>query len=156
MIGVDLQPLSVVENVGFRKYSAKLQPLYSIPLRKVLTNTLIPHYVSEISLIIKSMLAETSFVSVATDIWSSDSNKSFCSVTCHFIYNDKQENVVLETKEIPGSHTGINIANCLSAVFDKWEINNKTTAIVTDNGANVKAAVTEHLKKNTSLVQHTL
>lgn len=157
MIGKDLQPLSVVENEGFRDYTNALQPLYTLPTRKTLTNNLIPKFCKDISDKLKEMLDQTEHVGITTDIWSSDSNKSFITVTCHFIYNGEQKNVVLETKEIPGSHTGIAIANSLQEVFNKWSISEKITAIVTDNGANIKNAVSEQLNKtHVPCVAHTL
>lgn len=157
MIGNDLQPLSIVENKGFIEYTHKLQPLYSIPSRKVLTNTLIPNTCNEISTKIKLMLSQTENVGITTDIWSSDSNKSFITVTCHYIYDDIQENAVLETREIPGSHTGANIATSLRNILSDWEITDKVVAIITDNGANIKSAVNDYFKKTqVPCVAHTL
>lgn len=154
MIGLDLQPLSIVENQGFKEYSAKLQPLYVLRQGK---DALIPHYVNAISNNIKTMLNETRYVAITTDIWSSDSNRSFCTVTCYFIQDDKQNNLVLETNEIPGSHTAINIAYYIAKILNKWEITNKVVAVVTDNGANIKAAVKNHFKKtHIPCVAHTL
>lgn len=41
MIVSDYQPLSIVENVGFLEYTKKLQPLYSVPSRKLLANKIV-------------------------------------------------------------------------------------------------------------------
>lgn len=104
------------------------------------------------------MLGQTSNVGITTDIWSSYSNRSFLTVTCHFINADcEQMNFVLETSEIPGSHTGAAIATSLKQVFSKWNISEKVTAMVTDNDSNVNNAVLEHLKKtHIPCVAHTL
>lgn len=157
MIGVDLQPLSIVENKGFREYSFKLQPQYMLPSRKVLTNTLIPSVCNDISNEIRSKLENVEHVGVTTDIWSSDTNISFMTVTCHFIYNDEKQNVVLETREMPGSHTALSIATSLRQIFELWNIHNKVVSVTTDNGANIKSAVTDHLKiTHIPCVAHTL
>lgn len=42
MIAVDLQPLQIVENVGFGRLLNLLQPKYKIKSRKYFTNTLLP------------------------------------------------------------------------------------------------------------------
>jgi len=42
LICKDLQPLSVVENEGFREYSSHLNPRYKIPSRKTIRDKLIP------------------------------------------------------------------------------------------------------------------
>lgn len=158
MVGKDLQPLSIVENEGFREYTAKLQSNYTLPSRKTLTKKLIPEICNEISQKIRNMLNQTKNVGVTTDIWSSDSNKSFITVTCHFINtNNELENVVLDTKEIPGSHTAEAIAGSVQGVFDDWNISDKVIAIITDNGSNVKKAVNDILKKShIPCVGHTL
>uniref|UniRef100_A0A6P7H2S3 Zinc finger BED domain-containing protein 1-like n=1 Tax=Diabrotica virgifera virgifera TaxID=50390 RepID=A0A6P7H2S3_DIAVI len=158
MIGKDLQPLSIVENEGFRDYTEQLQPLYKLPSRKTLTNILVPEVCREISENIKSMLNQTDSVGITTDIWSSDSNTSFISVTCHFISDTSElQNVVLDTKEIPGSHTAELIAAYVQEVIDDWNISDKITAIITDNGSNIKKAVNVILKKtHIPCVGHTL
>lgn len=102
-----------------------MQPLYSVPSRKTLTEKLIPYYVEEISTYIKYMVSEAKYVAVTTDIWSSDSNKSFLRVTSHFIHDDKHKNMVLETKELPGRHTDINIADCLTKYLINGEFRTK-------------------------------
>ncbi|XP_072400487.1 E3 SUMO-protein ligase ZBED1-like [Diabrotica undecimpunctata] len=95
------------------------------------------------------MLNQTDSGRITTDIWSSNSKKSFLSVTCHFISdNSVLQNVVLNTKEIPGSHTADLILPYVQEVFDDWNISNKVTAITTGNRANVKKAVNDVLKKN--------
>lgn len=157
MIAQDLQPLSIVENKGFLEYSQKLQPLYNLPSRKVLTNNLIPNICKDISANIRSKINLVKSVGITTDIWSSDTNNSFLSCTCHYIYNDDLVNSVLDTVEIPGSHTGENIASALANIFSNWGISGKIIAIITDNGANIKNAVSKCLfKTHVPCVAHTL
>ncbi|VEN52714.1 unnamed protein product [Callosobruchus maculatus] len=58
MVAIDLQPLSVVENIGFIQYSKQLQPLYELPSRKNLTTKLIPNAYSKIRLQLEKMLEQ--------------------------------------------------------------------------------------------------
>lgn len=93
------------------------------------------------------MLKKVEHLAVTTDIWTSDSNKAYISATTHFVHNNKIINAVLATKKIPESHTGENIASALSNCFDEWDIKNKIVTVVSDNGANIKNAICEHLQK---------
>ncbi|XP_025418959.1 zinc finger BED domain-containing protein 4-like, partial [Sipha flava] len=97
MIVTDYQPLSLVENSGFLEYSKKLQPLYKVPTS----------------------------LSITTDIWTSDNNIAYLTVTCHFIFDDRLYSPVLATREMHESHTGVNIANLLSDILNEWGIKDK-------------------------------
>ncbi|XP_036345283.1 zinc finger BED domain-containing protein 1-like [Rhagoletis pomonella] len=76
MICVDLQPLSIVEDEGFRNYTYQLNPNYSLPSRKMLAEKLLPQQydVSKAALI--EMLQQVDFVAGTTDLWTSDNNAS--------------------------------------------------------------------------------
>lgn len=157
MIVLDFQPLSLVENTGFKEYSKHLQPLYSLPNRKLLSTKMLPGAYNAVRVQLIDILKEVKYLAVTTDIWTSDNNRAYISVTSHFAHNNQLTNAVLATKEIPETHTGINIAAALSDCFDEWDISQKIITIVSDNGANVKNAITEHLhKRHHPCVAHTL
>lgn len=86
-------------------------------------------------------------LSVTTDMWSSDSNKSFLTVTVHFISDFKLHSSVLSTHEVNSDHSSLNISEAIKTVLDKWEINEKVVTVVTDNAKNMKKAVKDDLKK---------
>ncbi|KAL4148694.1 hypothetical protein QTP88_002865 [Uroleucon formosanum] len=89
--------------------------------------------------------------------WTSDCNKSYLTVTCHFIHNNRLHSPVLATREVKDSHTGLNIATALTHIFNEWSIANKIVTIVSDNGSNIKNAINEHLLKyHHPCVAHTL
>ncbi|KAE9542433.1 hypothetical protein AGLY_003294 [Aphis glycines] len=157
MITADYQPLSIVENVGFLEFTKKIQPLYTPPSRKLLTTKLLPDQYNVIYLKLKYMLENVNDVSITTDMWTSDSTRSYITVTCHFIFNDCLYSPVLATEEVKESHTGENIASALSNIFNEWNISNKIVTIVSDNGANIKHAINDHLLKyHHPCVAHTL
>lgn len=130
MIVSDYQPLSLVENSGFLEYSKKLQPLYKVPSRKTLTTKLLPNEYNKIVAILKKMLENVAGLSITTDIWTSDNNIAYLTVTCHFIFDDRPYSPVLATREMRESHTGVNIANLLSDILNKWGIKDKIVTIV--------------------------
>ncbi|KAL4083415.1 hypothetical protein QTP88_028731 [Uroleucon formosanum] len=152
MIVSDYQPLSIVENVGFLEYTKKLQPLYSVPSRKLLTTKFLPQEYNVISSKLKLILENICIVNL-----TSDCNKSYLTVTCHFIHNNRLHSPVLATREVKDSHTGLNIATALTHIFNEWSIANKIVTIASDNGSNIKNAINEHLLKyHHPCVVHTL
>lgn len=122
MIVVDYQPLSVVENSGFLKYSYKMNPLYVPPSRKLLTSTLLVNRYKEFHNKTKSMIEKVDHIAITTDLWSSDSNKSYITVTGHFIYSNKLYAPVLATREVREVHTGENIAIEITRILNEWNI----------------------------------
>ncbi|CAH1725642.1 unnamed protein product [Aphis gossypii] len=156
MIVADYQPLSLVENVGFIEYTKILQPLYSIPSRKVLTSKLLPQEYNVIILKIKSILLNVNDLSITTDMWTSDS-KIYITVMCHFIFDDQLYSLVIATKDVSDRHTGQNIAATLTNIFNEWNIANKIITVVSHNGSNIKKAINEHLlKHHYPCIVHTL
>lgn len=53
----------------------------------------------------------------------------------------------LETAQLKNDHTAENIAEELSRIYINWDILDKVSTIVTNNGANVVSAVTKYMKK---------
>jgi hypothetical protein len=157
MISVNYQPLSLVDNIGFLEYSKKLQPLYKPHSRKTLTMKLLPDEYNKIATILKSMLRSVNNVSITTDMWTSDSNRAYLTVTVHFVFNDRLYSPVLATREIIKIHTSANIATSISAILIEWGILDKIVTIVSDNWPNIKNAINEHLHKyHHPCVAHTL
>lgn len=113
MIVINYQPLSLVENVGFLDYTNKLQPLYSVPSRKQLATKLLPHDYNSIQSELKSRLQTITDLYITTDMWSSDCDKSYITVTFHFIFENNLYSPKFNTWEVIGSHTGLNIATTL-------------------------------------------
>lgn len=147
MIAVDYDPLSIVEKGGFNTFVKKYLPQYKLPSRKMLSESVLPEIYESLSSELKRMLNFVENLSVTTDMWSSDSNKSFLTVTVHFISDFKLHSSVLSTHEIISDHSSLNISEAIKTVLDKWEINEKVVTVVTDNAKNMKKAVKDDLKK---------
>ena len=64
--------------------------------------------------------------------------------------------MVLNVGEIPYPHTGVEISLHVSKVLDDWNLEDKIIIIVTDNGSNVKSAVTRLGKDWIPCAAHTL
>lgn len=122
MLAKDLQPISIVENEGFLEYSKVLQPLFKPPNRKKLGNEMLPKFYIDAVTELKNMLNQVTYLSITTDLWSSDSNVGYITVTAHFVFCDKIFARVLATREIAVAHTGENIAGVLKTILNEWSI----------------------------------
>lgn len=103
-------------------------------------------------------MREATQLSLTTDIWTSRQTRGFITVTVHYIDNEwKMKSAVLETARLKNDHTAENIAEELTRICTNWDILDKVSTIVTDNGANIVSAVTKYMKKKTSpmLCTHT-
>ncbi|XP_017475565.1 PREDICTED: zinc finger BED domain-containing protein 4-like [Rhagoletis zephyria] len=78
--------------------------------------------------------------------------KSFLGVTAHYIENNKIMSRCLETKELDERHTADYIAENLRAICAKFHVEtSKITCVVTDNGANMVAAVNSFVGRSSHL-----
>ncbi|KAF0714432.1 Uncharacterized protein FWK35_00032648, partial [Aphis craccivora] len=143
MIAEDLQPLSIVENEGFRNMVKLLDSRYQIPSRRALGRTIIPSIYSNVRNKVQALLNDTSFISLTTDIWTSINTDSFITITAHFFPKGQSQLkiVVLCTKKLDQSHTAVHLTEIMTNELNRWGILNKVTAIVSDNGANIKSAI---------------
>ena len=73
-------------------------------------------------------------ICLTTDIWTSDANQAYMTVTAHFIdvKNKKTKNFVIDTKEFDGSHTAERIVQRLDEICDEWSISDKVICLVSD------------------------
>ena len=84
-------------------------------------------------------LADIPWCSITSDLWTSRCTMAFMTLTCHFI--TEMESAVLETWNVPESHTICNLATELKTVAEKWAIVNKIHCTITDAASNIKGAV---------------
>lgn len=152
MIYEDLQPLQIVENKGFIKYTHALNSEYKLPNRKTLSEKLLQDRHHEARTAVFNKLKSTDYLAVTTDMWSSDSNKCFLTITVHFIYDFKLCLQTLSTAEIKDIHSAINIANAIEIVFNEWVIANKVVTIVSNNATNMKKRYIRLLEKKEPLL----
>lgn len=127
MVAIDMEPLSLVERDGFKRFVEGLQPRFDIPGRKWLTDIGMPNLYTDVKAAIQRDLGAAEWVSFTSDIWTTEhTNISFISLTAHWIMPDfKRKMAVLHVKEFTDSHTGINIAESLNGMLDDWSLRSK-------------------------------
>ena len=156
MITTDLQPLSVVEDARFQSLLHLIDPRYQLPSRKTVTQMLPDMYSKRVNEI-KQELDQISHVALTSDLWTSRATESFLTITCHYLTSSwVLKSLVLETFAFKSSHTAENIAASFLRVATSWEISEKVVAMVTDNAANIVAAVRITGWKHVRCFAHTL
>ncbi|XP_065323365.1 zinc finger BED domain-containing protein 4-like [Gordionus sp. m RMFG-2023] len=160
MIACDHQPISILEDIGFKRLLHHLCPNYKIPNRKYFSQGVIPDIYEKLSeKIRKEILVDDSFLSFTVDIWTRNSGgDSHISLTCHYInQNFQQINRVLNVKTFNESHTAINIAQILDEIINYLGIKkNKIHLIIRDNAPNITLAMKNGKFQSVSCFAHSL
>ena len=136
-------PISIAERPGFKYMLLKLNPRYQIPSRQHFTDYEISQLYSHVKDdIVAESLKEVNFFAAITDLWSSDSCHPYLTLSIHFIStNWDLKSFCLDTAELYEDHTGRNIADAVTDVFDNLRLQVKNlVAATTDNGSNMIAA----------------
>ncbi|XP_072389901.1 E3 SUMO-protein ligase ZBED1-like [Diabrotica undecimpunctata] len=142
MIIKDLQPFSIVDDEGFRRLVAALDPSYKIPSRTTFSRDLMDRKYKDIIEKVKVQMSQAEFVCLTTDTWTSRSVDNYMAITAHYIDKDWiLRTVLLGCFHFSNQHTSENLRNQIINVVQEWEIANKIQAIVTDNARNITSAI---------------
>ncbi|CAF4717369.1 unnamed protein product [Rotaria sp. Silwood2] len=127
-------PLSIVESPQLQVIFQEAEPSYVIPKRKYFVNKIFQDMYSEIQQNVYNELQLAPGICLTTDIWTSQANQAYMTVTAHFVdlKNNKIKNFVLETKEFSGNHTAERIVERLNNICIDWSISDKIVCLVTD------------------------
>ena len=126
--------------------------------RKTLATNYIPKLYDRERERICSELCDVSYYALTTDIWTSRHNEAYTGITIHFVNATYQlKSYLLETQVFPEAHTGSNIAEELQEILKNWKLpQDKISAITTDNGTNIVAALEIVQWKRMQCFSHTL
>lgn len=150
-------PFSMVDDKEFRKFVEMLNPGYQPPCRQTVSKNLIPRLYNCTLEKLKHQIKCSTAVSLTTDGWTCINNRSYIAVTAHYIaYNGTLSSICLSCEEFDQRHTSKNLAFYLKNVTVEWDINYKIVAIVTDNAANITAAVNEMKYRHIGCFAHSI
>ncbi|XP_011878851.1 PREDICTED: zinc finger BED domain-containing protein 4-like, partial [Vollenhovia emeryi] len=91
---------------------------------------------------IKLEMSKAASVTCISDFWSSKTQDAYITVVGQFLTNNWEvKSYTLTTEEVEERHTTININAKLLEILHEWEIDGKTTTVVTDNAINITNAV---------------
>ena len=86
MIILHKYSLSIVEHIGFRSYSASLQPMFKMVTRNTMKRDILSIYDFEKDKSMQQIDRNRSRISITTDMWTSQNKRrGFMVVTAHFI-----------------------------------------------------------------------
>ena len=142
MIIQDLRPIRLIKCEGFRNLLSYMEPGYTLPSREQFSADIFHKFETCKDKLKKRLAAEAFSMALITDIWTSMATEAYMTVTCHFIDpNLKLQNFVLEMIGFPERHTGVNIAEKLKEVGERWGITHKVIIVSHDQGSNMEAAM---------------
>ena len=135
-----MRPFSVVSNKGFCDLVKALDSRYVMPSRRYFSQTVIPDMYEKVKSDIGASLSNITTVALTTDSWTSRATESFVTITsCHISDDWCLKNYVLQTRAMPLSHTGQNIANVIQEAIIEWGLP-EHPPLVTDNASNMLVA----------------
>lgn len=154
MICLDNQPLSIVENRGFKRLIEKIVLAYNIPSRTFLRDNVISRIFDSLSSKVSDLLLKSSYLSLTSDIWTC----CHTNVTAHFISEDWEQHIlVLSCENFNGSHSGSLISQKIFSSLNKWGIDrNKVHLVIRDSAANMKKGIRDCDFDSESCFSHTL
>ena len=119
-----------------------MEPGYTLPSQKQFSVDIFHKFETYKDKLKKHLAAEAFSMVLTIDIWTSMATEAYMTVTCHFIDpNLKLQNFVLETIGFLERHTGVNIAEKLKEVGERWGITHKVIIVSHDQGSNMEAAM---------------
>ncbi|CAH1104096.1 unnamed protein product [Psylliodes chrysocephalus] len=150
-------PIQLVDSEYFRSFVEKLNNSYQVPSRKTVSNTLIPQLYTMVQENVRQSLENLVGCCITTDGWTSCANKSFISVTVHYIdKNNTMQSNLLDCYDYSDRHTAENLCSELKRITREWNIHNKIVAVASDNAANIVAAIRLTGWKHIPCFAHTL
>ncbi|XP_072400434.1 zinc finger BED domain-containing protein 4-like [Diabrotica undecimpunctata] len=131
MVVKEYQPFSLVDDVEFKKFVSMLNPGYSLPTRKMLSNNLLSQlYQSELEKV-KQKLKNINAVCLTTDTWTSSTTESYLFVTAHFFENNLElTSVLLECIKMEDRHTGENYSGHLKEIVGNYGLEDNVAAVI--------------------------
>ncbi|XP_053181398.1 zinc finger BED domain-containing protein 4-like [Scomber japonicus] len=158
-IALDNQPFSIVQDAGFTKLVEFLEPRFTMPNRKYLSDVCLPELYSVVYSHVEKLIADATSISFTTDIWSSSvCQVSMLSLTAQWLDKDfVLKKSVLHSQECRGSHTAEAIASAFEGMFETWTIPKENVhVVVRDNARNMAKATSEFGVPSLPCMAHTL
>ncbi|XP_029316992.1 zinc finger BED domain-containing protein 1-like [Cottoperca gobio] len=157
MIIKDCQPLSLVENEGFRELLKLIIPSYVLPSRKTIKALVSQRYEEEKEKTKKDLQSAVA-VSLTADMWTSMNMEAYLAVTCHYVDKESHElhTTVLGVQHFPQKHTAENMATVKKSLMEEWGIAAKVRCLVTDAAANMISCARMLQIRHTICIAHTM
>ncbi|KAG6471835.1 hypothetical protein ZIOFF_069282 [Zingiber officinale] len=122
MIILHEYPLSMVDHVGFRRYSHALQPIFKVVSRNTIKTDIMKIFEYERNKTMKLLDSNASRIALTTDMWTaSNQQRGFMAITSHFI----DVSWKLQSRLV--------LANALVDCLLDWNLDRKLSTLTVDN-----------------------
>lgn len=151
-------PIHFSESESFREFMKFVEPNYKCPCAETIRNITESKF-NNVQNEIRKEMESVRYVAITTDAWTSISNDAFLAVTAsYFNKNWELRTPVLATVKLQQRHTAQYLAEEIEHVVTEWNISDKISAIVHDNGANIAhvAEIVNTEYTDVSCAAHTL
>ncbi|XP_004845422.1 zinc finger BED domain-containing protein 4 [Heterocephalus glaber] len=168
MIALDLQPYSLVDNVGFSRLLEYLKPQYSLPSPSYFSRTAIPGMYDDVKQIIMSQLkeAESGVVHFTSGIWMSNQTREYLTLTAHWVTftssvrphcEDHHCSALLDVSQVDCDYSGNSIQKQLECWWEAWvtSLGLQIGITVTDN-PNIGKTLSEAEHSSVQCFSHTV
>ena len=128
MIIMDLQPMSIVEDVGFNQLLNVTVPGYKPPSRAHMTSKVLTTRFKSEKEALATKLQLIEFVSLTSDSWTSRSTDNYSTVTVHYLdpVTWSPQSHVLETTVSGESHTADFYSKFFKQIVEDWHLQSCT------------------------------
>ncbi|KAM9855232.1 zinc finger BED domain-containing protein 4 [Aulostomus maculatus] len=136
MIVQDLQPVSIVENHGFRELLQLLEPRYTPEPQHYIQSQLLPAYAYQAQLATRQALASAHALSLSLDVWRglSGATPGYLGVTCHFLTSDWQmRSALLACLPLAGGTSGSRVLSDFDEVCHSHGVSGRAFRVVADH-----------------------
>jgi len=141
MIIVHEYPFRMVEHTWFNIVMRYLNPSYEFIGRKTIRAECLKIYESEKESLAK-VLKGVEYISLTTDLWTSNQTLSYMCLVAHYIDNDwKMQCRVLNFFELDPPHKGPVIGQAVYECVAGWKIEDKIVSMTLDNASNNDGAI---------------
>ncbi|KAL6530013.1 hypothetical protein OROMI_028658 [Orobanche minor] len=149
MIIMHEYPLSMVDHVGFKRYSSYLQPLFKVPCRNTIKNEIFQIYEVEKVKTLSLLESNVSRVAITTDMWTaSNQKKGYMAITAHFIDSLwVLQSRIMRFIYVPCPHTKEVLCDNLLECLMDWNLDRKLSCLTVDNCSTNDAMVGIMLEK---------
>ncbi|XP_038679444.1 zinc finger BED domain-containing protein RICESLEEPER 2-like [Tripterygium wilfordii] len=149
MIMLHEYPISMVEHVGFRRFSTGLQPLFKVPSRSTERSDLFKVYDLEKKNCVKILENNSSRIALTSDMWtSSNQKKGYMAITAHFIDDNwEMQSCILRFVYVPCPHTAQVLSEVLIECMLEMNIDRKLSTLTLDNCSTNDAIIEKLLGK---------
>ncbi|KAL9170582.1 hypothetical protein ABFS82_04G154100 [Erythranthe guttata] len=145
MVILDELPFKIVEGEGFKRYSACLQPRFTLPSRITIARDCMKLYFDEKNKL--RSLIKFERVCLTTDTWTSIQNINYMCLTAHWIDKEwRLQKRILSFCAI-SDHKGKTIGKMIESCLLDWGID-KILTITVENASSNDGAI-KYVRKNT-------